>query len=244
MANESNSALQQKKRRLHLPQVAKGELLPVPVEMVPQFWRNAKCLIHGPKNGIGRDRGYDIERLHGRLLLGMDRLWMAVITEGSRSYTSRFAGVVITSIGPPPTDLPGKMFSKEQSLTVHFISGIHTLAWANDAIEKIIAYGKENNCRQLFMLGRVGWLVNYGRRFYGHFDRVGLARDRMRANPRYNPAGRHYSSTRVGHFRLLVPLPPGMSWEVGRRSRRRAYFREEKVYGDRSANVGETSAVA
>lgn len=205
-----------------IPRVAEGELLPVPIEMLDKVWSSARRLIKGPYGiGDGWDCDYDVERLHGRLLLGMDRLWLPAITKGSR--TGRFAGVVITSIGPPPKDRPHKLFFNERSLTVHFIAGRWTRAWMPDAQEKLVAYGKESGCRQAFILARSCWLVSYMRRFYGRFERVGVSRDRWRKNP--HGLNLHNSLMRPGHFRLLEPMPPGMFWSVARRLRRKAYFR-------------------
>jgi len=180
-------------------------------------------MIQGPK-GIGCD--YDIERLHGRLLVGMDRLWVAAITKGNRA--GRYAGVVITSLGPPPPDRPRKLFAIERSLTAHFIAGQSVEAWIDDAIAKVAAYGKENGCRQVFLLARRNWQF-YMRRFYGRFERVGVARDRMVNRGARDPRN---AIMRPGHFRLLEPLPPELSYSVARRHRRKVYIvnREELAH--------------
>ena len=221
--------------------MAEGELLPVPIEMIPRLWtKTAKRLIQSPR-GIGYD--YDIERLHGRLLVGMDQLWLAAITKGSN--TGRFAGAVITSIGPPPVDLPRKLFRKERSLTVHFVAGHLPGAWMDDAREKIVRYGKENACDQLFVLARHSWLVGYMYKLYGRFERVGLARDRWRKSK--HGLNLHNSLMRPGHFRLLEPMPAGAFWSVARRSRRWAYFKREEKADEPVrgfANDSENRAVA
>lgn len=186
--------------------------------MVPQLWYNARFYIRSPKSGISHD--YDIERLHGRLLLGMDRLWMAVTTtEGGRHGRGPgYVGVVITSLGPLP-DCSPKLFRKEQSLLVHFIAGRYLKAWISDAIEKIAAYGKENGCRQIFVMANLGW-QHHTHKFLDFFERVGLARD-------HGPVGRGLN--RPGYFRRLErSLPPGMSFENARRQRKKKYLHPQK----------------
>jgi hypothetical protein len=205
----------------HPPRVAEGELLPViPVEAAVKLWRTTvKRMIMGPR-GMGLDSDYDIERLHGRLVVGMDRLWLALFTKGG--YAGTTAGIVITSIGPPPSDRPQKLFLKERSLTVHFIAGHRTGAWIPDAIQKLTAYGKENGCRQIFVLMRRSW-QHYMHAFFGAFERVGLARDRMVKNGQ-DPRN---AIMRPGHFRLLEPLPPRLAYSLARRHRRKVYIQEK-----------------
>ena len=204
--------------------MAEGELLPVPTDMVPKLWTGVKQSIRGPR-GMGDEAwncAYDVKRLHGRLLVGMDRLWIAVITKGCN--TGKFAGIVITSLGPPPPDRPHKLFFIERSLTVHFIAGHLPRAWMDDAIEKIALYGKENGCRQIFVLARRNWQSSLKKGFFGRFARVGIARDRMVANGR-DPRN---ALMRPGHFRLLEPLPPGLAYSLARRHRRKVYIQPKE----------------
>ena len=124
-----------------------ADLTPVPVEMAERVWPAARSAIRGPKNGIGR--GYDVDRLHGRLLLGIDRLWIAGFTNTWRATQPDlpFCGLVITSIGPPPKDRPGGLFYKEKSITIHLIAGTKLYTWIDDAVEKITAYAEAQNLR-------------------------------------------------------------------------------------------------
>jgi hypothetical protein len=199
-------------------QQAEGELLPVPCEMIPRVWRAVRSAIRAPQKGLGP--GYDTDRLHGRLLLGIDCLWVAALTKAQphhKGLQTRFAGIVITSIGPPPTPRPCKLFYTERSLTVHFIAGVATEAWIADAVQKICDYGKAMGCRQVFAISRSQWTGYYAGKFFDNFERVGIARDRGRYK-------------RLGYFRRLErDLPPHMSFDCARHQSRRIYTRERKA---------------
>lgn len=229
------------------PRTRKGELYLVPPEMVARAWHPARYVMRGPKSGIGRD--YDFNRLHGRLVLGIDQLWMAAFIFCGQSVRDLCPGVVITSIGPPPKDLPRRLFDRKDSnsLTVHFIAGWSIEAWMPDAIEKIAAYGKKHDCKQIFALARLNWL-RYLFPFYSRFERVGLARDRMTTR------GRDIKNAqqRPGHFRLLCKdLPPRMSYDCARHSRNRIYIpptqiqiKEGQPHGDERYDVNARNAAA
>ena len=85
-----------------------GELLLVPVEMVPRVWRSARSLFYGWDKGNGSKGappGYDIKRAHARLTVGVDRLWIAAmirakgrVWDDPEGMQHRFYGAVITSV--------------------------------------------------------------------------------------------------------------------------------------------------
>jgi hypothetical protein len=174
--------------------------------------------------------GYDYKRTHARLTVGVDRLWIAAFTQVSASCgcgfdgtprADRFAGVVVTSIGAPPKDRPRKLLLKKKSLTAHFINACNIEAWIDDAVEKITAYGIGNGCEQLFLLARRDW-GKYMKRFYGRFENVAFARDRMTAAGQ-DPS---HAQQRPGAFRRMEAQPlNGRTYDDLRHSQRRIYIR-------------------
>ena len=203
------------------PRVTEGELYLVPVSWAHSCFHRARFVIQAPRSGIGRD--YDINRLYGRLVLGMDRLWLAAFTPTANKWIrDLFAGVVITSIGKAPPDRPRKLFPEDdRSLIAHFIAGRNLESWIGDAIEKITDYGKKNGCKQIFVMLRKNWF-HYAHPFYGRFERVGLARDRATKTGGNMKDGIH----RPGHFRLLQKdLPPNMTHNCAR-------HRHDQIYMD------------
>ena len=225
MSEKSSNAFQFQPRR------DPPDVTPVAIDMVERVWSLVRSMIRGPKTGIGKE--YDVDRLHGRLLLGVDRLWVAAyptLWKGERP----FCGLVITSIGPPPKDRPGlrstEFFFKEKSITIHLIAGKMPYRWIDDAVEKITAYARAQGCRQAFVLARSRWR-RYGLRFYPHFEKLGLARDRFSGMGKYGGRNSKNARQRPGHFLLVLPLPPGMKYETARRSTRRMFFESPKGEG-------------
>ena len=210
--------------RLASPVIA--DVTPVPLDMTERVWPAARSLIRGPKFGIGRE--YDVDRLHGRLLLGVDRLWIAGFQKVYKG-THPICGLVITSIGPPPKDRPDQrfkkgLFFKEKSITVHLIAGERLYTWIDDAVEKISAYAQAQGCRQAFILARRRWR-RYAIRFYPRFEKMGLARDRFEPGCSNMSNGRR----RPGHFLLVEPMPPGKKYDTARSSRTYNYIRAKEM---------------
>lgn len=174
----------------------RGEVLPVPPAELPGLWKTVVSLFHR------RRTPYDVDRLHGRLLLGRDRLWVAVVDDPARPLR----GVIVTSVANrPPTQ--SKRFQPVRSLTVHIANGISIDAWIDSAIERITQYGLGEGCRQLFVQCRKGW-HEYAKRFYGRgWETIGIGRDRP------TPGGGSRFRNRVGHFRILVPDGPRMRYD-------------------------------
>jgi hypothetical protein len=202
--------------RLKSPVLA--DFTPVPVEMAERVWPGVRDMIRGPKTGIGRE--YDVDRLHHRLLLGIDRVWIAGFTRITAGELVKhpFCGLVITSIGAPPKSGP-QLFFKEKSIFIHLIAGVRLYTWIDEAVEKIVAYAKAQEVRQAFVLARVGWR-RYALRFYPHYSKMGLARDRFSARGRNPNNGRHCP----GRFLHVEPLPSGVKFDTAIHSRRRNYI--------------------
>ena len=174
-----------------------GEVLPVPVEAVPRLWKDIAHIIRWPRRGAPH---YDLERLHGRLLLGIDQAWLGVYKRSPRD--SPYAGVIVTSItAKPPT--PSKYYrtsdpAAARSLTVHLVSGRSIESWIDSAVERISGYARENGCRKVFVLARCDWRV-YAQRFRSHFDQMGFSVDRPTGRP-----GKPKLKTKIGYFRLVA----------------------------------------
>jgi hypothetical protein len=210
--------------------------------MIPRVWRSARSLFYGWDKGNGSKGappGYDIKRAHARLTVGVDRLWIAAmirakgrVWDDPEGMQHRFYGAVITSVSGPPPDRPRKLLLKKRSLTVHFVAAYGIEAWIDDAVEKITAYGVGNGCEQLFILGRKQW-GEYAKLFYGRFESVAFARDRMTERGR-DP---HNRQQRPGAFRRIEPMPVDgkRTYDDLRHSRRRIYIRNPQDDERRSA---------
>lgn len=170
-----------------------GEVVPVPPEYVSRLW--------GSISQIARRRlpDYDRNRLRSRAIVGRETIWLAL---GDRE-TDDLQGMLVTSITRiPPSDR--KMFrhpgdpAAERSLTVHFFGGRNPGNWILNAVERISRYGRENGCRQLFILAQLKWMC-YVAHFYGEFDTVAYARD----VPYIHGKKRGYRN-QVGYFRVMT----------------------------------------
>lgn len=172
----------------------KLDVLPVPPELVPQVWKSVRRVV------LAKIPGYDIERTHARLLVGIDRLWVA--------YRGRWlGGVIITSISQRPPSNRNCFKRKDpelrKSLTIHVAGENWLLWWLDSAIERISHYAREQKCRQLFLLTRKGWQENV-RRFYSReWEAVAIGRDR----PTKSACKRLSFRNTPGYFRRLVPVP-------------------------------------
>lgn len=170
-------------------------MLPVPTELVPRLWRHARRV------GLSRIPGYNAERTHQRLLLGIDQLWIA--------STNRFMwGVIITSISnrPPQQRKAWKREDKKlmKSLTIHLAGEYRLLSWLDSAVERITHYARENGCHMLFLLARRGWHRHLYHRWYSReWEVVALGRDR----PTTSKCKRLRKRNTPGYFRQLVPVP-------------------------------------
>lgn len=175
--------------------MAQLEVLPVPVEMVPSLWRGARQV------GFSRIPGYNIERTHQRLLIGMDKLWLAFGAHNA------IYGVIVTSISKHPPQ-QRKAFKRkdpalEKSLIIH-VAGEHALlSWLDSAIERINLYARRNGCRQLYILARRGWHTWLYRWYSKEWEVVAIGRDRPTASKCKRLAARNTP----GYFRLLIPVP-------------------------------------
>jgi hypothetical protein len=181
------------------PRVCRGEVLPVPPEMLPKAWPDGRRLMR-------RVPGYDVQRLYHRLLLGHYKLWLAIRTAGFYSQPgSPILGVIVTAVtaSPPSTR---QCFQRadpaaRRSLTVHLAEGKALEAWIQSAVERISAYGREQNCRQLFLMARKGWR-EYVLRFYSpNWDTVAYSRDRPT-----QAQGIYRMRNRVGFYRRVIPV--------------------------------------
>jgi len=200
----------------------KGELLLVPVELVPAVWDRAYYLIR--RKGQAPE-GYDIKALYQRLLLGRDRLWLAVFTHAKAHLMNSYGGMVISTVGPPPKDLSHVLFTRDRSITVHVIAARKIYSWFDDAVEKITAYGLENECRQCFAMGRQGWFGQM-KKFYGRFERVGIGLDRLKTRGRDT----RQCTMRPGYFRRIEPWPEGVKFWTAASRKRQFYLRGGRAH--------------
>lgn len=175
--------------------MAQFEVLPVPAEMVPQFWRSAcQC-------AFNKIPGYDIERTHLRLLAGVDQLWMAFDAQ------NKTQGVILTSISARPPQQRKAFLRKDpalmKSLTIHVAGKCNILSWLDSAIERINLYARQQGCRQLYILARKGWHTWLYRWYSQEWEVVALGRDRRTASTCKCLRARNTP----GYFRLLIPIP-------------------------------------
>jgi hypothetical protein len=147
--------------------------------MIPKIWQNVAYFFTWIPQ-------YDVEQLHARLLVGRDRLWLVAQTAGVwRLGRDRFyMGVVVTTVTAKPPSTR-KVFRRSdpaqlRSLTVHLAGGrgAGISGWIDCAVSRISAYGKEQGCRQLFLLAKKSWR-QFAMRFYSRdWDTVAYSRDR------------------------------------------------------------------
>lgn len=174
-----------------------GEVLPVPPEMIRQLWKKVRYVFrHIP--------GYDVQRTHTRLLVGIDRLWLGIV-EG------QIRGVIVTSISPRPPS-KHKIFERKdaalmKSLTIHLAGGPKTVeklrSWLPSAIERISAYAREQGCHQLFILARKGWQQHAKDWWSPDWEAMAVSRDR----PTKSTCHRLSFRNRPGYWRPMVPVP-------------------------------------
>ena len=170
----------------------------MPTEMVPRFWKNVSRL-------FSRIPEYDVEQLHARLLLGRDKLWLAVQTAGA-PRTRTYMGVLVTTITHKPPTLQKRFHRTDpaqmRSLTIHLAGGEAVEGWIESAVERITAYGKEQHCRQLFLLAKKGWREQAMKFFSRDWDTVAYSRDRP-------TQAKGHRGTRLsispGFYRVVVP---------------------------------------
>jgi hypothetical protein len=217
----------------YTPRTRTGEVLPVPVEMIPRVWKKAVCF-------FAEIPQYDVHRLFSRLLTGQDRLWVATGAEWSLYY--HYLATIVTTITakPPSTRLVFKCTDPagRRSLTVH-LAGIDAGVWIDSAVERITAYGKEQRCRQLFLLAKMPWR-EYAMRFYSRdWDRVGYSRDRPT-----KAKGVFKLRNRVGYYRLVLPVPAekwkSQLYNMGRI----CYFKEETKEGTEGYDADHTATAS
>lgn len=174
------------------------ELLPVPPEYVDKFWRGA-CRV-----ALRKIPGYDQNRTHQRLLIGLDTLWVACAPVGCPSIW----GVVITSLSERPPS-PMKCFQRKnpalmRSLTVHVAGEYVVDKWIDSAIERITRYAREMGCRQLFLIMRKGYQRWFTRPFFSRgWEAMGIARDRSTKSK----CEAYRRRNTPGHFRVVMPMP-------------------------------------
>lgn len=144
--------------------------------------------------------GYDIERTHTRLLVGIDQLWVAY------NRWQNLIAVIITSISQrPPSNR--KCFRRKdpalmRSLTIH-LTGKKIKSWLPSAIERIGLYARAHQCRQLFIMTGKSW-QRLAKGFYSReWEGVAITRDR----PTKSKCKRLRSRNTPGYFRPFVPVP-------------------------------------
>jgi hypothetical protein len=180
------------------PRRRKGEVLPVPPQMLPKVWKRLTHFFRSIPD-------FDVDRQYSRLLGGFDQLWLAIRTAGSGFSNSDYIGVLVTTVTNRPPSYR-QVFNPadralRRSLTVHMADGLAIEGWIQSAVERITKYGKEQGCRQLFIKARKSWR-RFATRFYSRddWDRVAYSRDR--------PTRALYKHTRnrMGYYRVLVPV--------------------------------------
>lgn len=166
-------------------------MLPVPPEMIPRVWKNASTFFRSIPD-------YDLDRLRMRLLVGSDTLWLIVQTAGN-PIRHPYMGAITTTVSDKP---PNARFPIRRSLTVHLAGGEVINGWIKNAVERITAYGREQQCRQLFLVARKGW-CEYAMRFFSRdWDTVAYSRDRRTESP----CRKYKLINRPGFFRVVTPM--------------------------------------
>lgn len=182
--------------------MVKTEVLPVPPELVPRFWKAVRRV------ALSKIPGYDIERTHTRLLVGIDRLWVACLPgKGVSARSQVLQGVIITSISERPPSKRQCFRRKDpalmRSLTIHVAGEYHLLYWLDSAMERINRYAREHDCRQLFILARRGWQRHLKRWWSSEWEGVAFGRDR----PTKSRCWWYRTRNTPGYFRPMVPVP-------------------------------------
>lgn len=168
------------------------EVVPLPPEVVGRFWKDVRSILHRHWRESRDLENYDDERLHGRLLVGMDTAWLVIQDREAHPLQ----GLIVTSIAERPPSLR-RCFRRERSLIVHVAGGENIGTWIEQAAERISHYGQVHGCRQVFILARKGWQT-YVHCFLNHgWDKVAFSRDRPMAY-----GGRRLRN-RVGYYRVL-----------------------------------------
>lgn len=176
-----------------------GEVLPVPPSALDGHWKPIARFFRRCHNA---NVTYDVDRLHARLVAGIDMLWIAVVDRKERPIR----GVIVTSITNRSPSGRRYFDAHARSLTVHLATGRSIEAWIDSAVERITRYGREQGCKQLFLICRKSWR-QYAVRFYdASWEHVGIARDRK------GKLAPHRLYNRVGHFREVVPSQPGLRY--------------------------------
>lgn len=171
----------------------KTDVLPVPPEMLPLVWPRVRRVFSLIPN-------YDVERTHTRLLVGLDRLWVA-------NMPQRLAGVIVTSFSLRPPS-KRKCFKRKdpalmRSLTIHVAGELNLLSWLDSAMERINLYARQQGCRQLFLMSRKGWQKHIKRWWSPEWECVAFARDR----PAKSTCKAYRTRNTPGYFRPMVPVP-------------------------------------
>ena len=175
----------------------KREVLPVPPEMVSHYWWMVGYELR-------KIPGYDVERTHSRLLLGIDTLW---VSDGWHPWTYCNYALIITSISPRPFST-WKRFQRQdrkqmKSLSVHVLAGTQLLSWLASARERICAYARQHGCRQLFLATRKGWQRHFTSWWSTEWEAVAMSRDRPTKSTCHKLSFRNTP----GYYRLMVPVP-------------------------------------
>jgi hypothetical protein len=204
-----------------MAEIRKGEVLPVPPEMAAQLWTHVKTRFESVPD-------LNIERLYSRLLLGADKLWVAV-EPVSVPGEDPFLGVILTTVSDePPTRQ--KVFERlapanRRSLAVHLAEGRKVYSWIESAVERITEYGKQERCRMLFIKASRAWR-RYATRFYSRDDWqvVAFSRDRATA------AKRVFKRRNTPGFYLVMQPVASCDWKRQLYNNgTRCYFEERVV---------------
>lgn len=182
--------------------MVKTEMLPVPPEMVPRVWKSVHRAV------LSKIPNYDVERTHTRLLVGIDRLWVAYQPlEIMGLKTQALVGVIITSISPRPPKRRKVFWRADtalmKSLTIHVAGRSALLSWLDSAIERINHYARQHGCHQLFIMARRGWQAHLKRWWSPEWECVAFSRDR----PTKSTCKQYRERNKPGYFRPLVPIP-------------------------------------
>jgi hypothetical protein len=165
-----------------------GEVQLVEPQLIPHAWKYVETYFR-------RIPRYDVEGLHNRLLLGVDRLWVAIQTSGA--IQRRYLGVIVTSL---TMDHPPRGFLENRTLFVHLAEGELIECWIQSAVQVIKDYARLHDSRQLFVKARKGWR-EYALKFYSReWDTVAYSRDRpTKAKVRWKKCNQ-------GLYRRVVPV--------------------------------------
>jgi len=185
------------------------EVIPVPADYLPPLWPTVARFLKRHGGEV-----LDVERIHGRLLLGRDLLWIGL--QHDNRWTPYTAAILTTVSDHAPTHQ--KAFVRDaRSLTVHLAAGARPGCWIDSAVERIVRYGKDNGCRQIFVAARKCWR-RYAVQFFGAFEATGYTYDR----PSKTAGGKfHRQRARPGHYRRVEIAPEGI--------RRQELYRPAKV---------------